>query len=269
MAETANPSKAMFKFIERMFRIGEKMLLGGMQGMERVVQSDFHAPYISLVTGAPGSMKSSFCLTLLTNHLNRTGEFGLYCTVEETVDSLMRGASSLGLQLPMNLQVTDFTELRRENEDMDYLKFTRKMIEHFKQTHGDRFTTFVLDSLGAIYSLTTVDEAMRKKMFSFFDFLRSMNLNVLLITERNLGSHAELQGNEGFLADAVINMGMDHRNGKLVRTMQIEKMRHVRHAMEKQAVDVGFAWFGCAWAIIRLNPRQDRLHPNLPLIQNE
>ena len=59
----------------------------------------------------------------------------------------MRGASSLGLQLPMNLQVTDFTELRRENEDMDYLKFTRKMIEHFKQTHGDRFTTFVLDSL--------------------------------------------------------------------------------------------------------------------------
>ena len=202
-----------------LLQIGEKMLLGGMQGMERVVQSDFHAPYISLVTGPPGSMKSSFCLTLLTNHLNRTGEFGLYCTVEETVDSLMRGATSLGLQLPMNLQVTDFTELRRENEDMDYLKFTRKMIEHFKQT--------------------TVDEAMRKKMFSFFDFLRSMNLNVLLITERNLGSHAELQGNEGFLADAVINMGMDHRNGKLVRTMQIEKMRHVRHAMEKQAVDVG------------------------------
>ena len=201
------------------------MLLGGMQGMERVVQSDFYAPYISLVTGPPGSMKSSFCLTLLTNHLARTGEFGLYCTVEETGDSLM--------------QVTDFTELRRENEDMDYLKFTRKMIEHFKQTHGDRFTTFVLDSLGAIYSLTTVNEAMRKKMFSFFDFLRSMNLNVLLITERNLGSHAELQGNEGFLADAVINMGMDHRNGKLVRTMQIEKMRHVRHAMEKQAVDVG------------------------------
>ena len=231
--------KGTFKVVDGLLQIGEEVLLGGMQGMERVVQSDFHAPYISLVTGPPGSMKSSFCLTLLTNHLNRTGEFGLYCTVEETVDSLMRGATSLGLQLPMNLQVTDFTELRRENEDMDYLKFTRKMIEHFKQTHGDRFTTFVLDSLGAIYSLTTVDEAMRKKMFSFFDFLRSMNLNVLLITERNLGSHAELQGNEGFLADAVINMGMDHRNGKLVRTMQIEKMRHVRHAMEKQAVDVG------------------------------
>ena len=73
----------MFKFIEKVLVVGEEVLLGGMQGMERVVQSDFHAPYISLITGPPGSMKSSFCLTLLTNHLNRTGEFGLYCTVEE------------------------------------------------------------------------------------------------------------------------------------------------------------------------------------------
>ena len=60
----------------------------------------------------------------------------------------------------------------------------------------------------------------------------------LRFMERNLGSHAELKAMKGS-ADAVINMGMDHRNGKLVRTMQIEKMRHVRHAMEKQAVDVG------------------------------
>ncbi|MDP7641305.1 MAG: ATPase domain-containing protein, partial [Alphaproteobacteria bacterium] len=114
--------------------------------------------------------------------------------------------------------LTDLAELRKENDSMDYLKFTRRMIEHFKQQHGDRFTTFVLDSLGAIYSLTTVDEAMRKKMFSFFDFLRSMNLNVFIITERQVGSHAELQGNEGFLVDGIINLGMDRRNGQLVRT---------------------------------------------------
>lgn len=207
--------------------------------MERVLQNDVRPPYITLVTGPPGAMKSSFCMTLLANHLSRTGEFGLYCTVEENVDSLMRGTSSLGLNMPHSLQITDFTELRRENENMDYLKFTRRMIEHFKQQHGDRFTTFVLDSLGAIYSLTNIDEAMRKKMFGFFDFLRSMNLNVFIITERNVGTYAELQGNEGFLADAVINLGLDHRNGKLVRTMQIEKMRHVRHAMEKMAIDVG------------------------------
>jgi circadian clock protein KaiC len=215
------------------------MFLGGMQGMERVMQSDVRAPYLTMVTGPPGSMKSSFCLTLVSNHLNRTGEFGLYCTVEESLESLRRSAQSMGIQLPSNLQLTDLAELRRENDSMDYLKFTRRMIEHFKQQHGDRFTTFVLDSLGAIYSLTTVDEAMRKKMFTFFDFLRSMNLNVFIITERQVGNHAEIQGNEGFLVDGIIDLGMDRRNGQLVRTLQVEKMRHIRHAMEKQAIDVG------------------------------
>ena len=117
------------------------------------------------------------------------------------------------------------------------IKFTRKMIEHFKQQHGDRFSVFVLDSLGR-FILNHDDDVMRKKMFNFFDFLRSMNLYTIIITERNLGNHAELQGNEGFLADAVINLGMDNRNGKLVRTMQIEKMRHIRHGMDKQAIEV-------------------------------
>jgi KaiC/GvpD/RAD55 family RecA-like ATPase len=183
-------------------------------------------------------MKSSFALSMVANHLRHSGGFGLYCTVEETVDSLLRASQSLGLELPHNLQITDFTELRKENEAMDYLKFTRKMIEHFKRERGDAFSVFVLDSLGAIYSLTKVDEEMRKRMFGFFDFLRSQNLHTFIITERQAGEHAELEGNEGFLADAILNLGLDRRNGQIVRTMQVEKMRHVRHSMEKQAMEV-------------------------------
>ena len=203
------------------------------------MQSDVRSPYLTMVTGPPGSMKSSFCLTLVSNHLNRTGEFGLYCTVEESLESLRRTSQGMGIQLPPSLQLTGLADLRKENDSMDYLKFTKRMTEHFKEQHGDRFTTFVLDSLGAIYSLTDSDEDMRKKMFSFFDFLRSLDLNVFIVTERQVGGIAEINGSEGFLVDGIINLGMDRRNGQLVRTLQVEKMRHVRHAMEKQAIDVG------------------------------
>ena len=215
------------------------MFLGNLPGIERVMFNDVQPPYISLITGPPGALKTGTALTIVSNYLRQTGEFGLYCTIEETVDSLMRGASSLGLSLPQNLQITDFTELRRDNDAMDYLKFTRRMIEHFKRERGDQFTTFVLDSLGAIYSLTNVDEKMRRTMFNFFDFIRSQNLKCICLTERQVGEFAELDGNEGFLADGIISMGLDRRNGKLVRTFQLEKMRHVRHTMEKQAIDVG------------------------------
>ena len=115
------------------------MLLNGIEGMDRVMTGDVRPPYITLVTGPPGAMKTGFALTIMSNHLSRTGEFGLYCTIEETVESLLRGAESLGIHPPHNLQITDFTELRRENSGMDYLKFTRRMIEHFKQQHGERF----------------------------------------------------------------------------------------------------------------------------------
>jgi len=213
------------------------MFIGGIPGMERVMHNDVVPPYLTLVTGPPGSMKSAFALSLVGNHLRRTGEFGLYCTVEETVDSLLKSCHSMRIDLPPNLQITDFTELRKENEAMDYLKFTRRMIQHFKQERGPAFTTFVLDSLGAIYSLTTVDAEMRKRMFGFFDFLRNQGLYTLIITERQTGDHAELEGNEGFIADAILSLGLDRRNGKIVRTLQVEKMRHVNHSMEKQAID--------------------------------
>ena len=201
--------------------------------------NDIQSPYISLITGPPGSLKTGVALSIVANHLRATGQFGLYCTIEETVDSLLRGASSLNISLPQNLQITDFTELRRDNDAMDYLKFTHRMIEHFRRERGDQFSVFILDSLGAIYSLTNVDDKMRRTMFNFFDFLRTQNLIVLCVTERQVGEYAELDGNEGFLADGIIAMGLDRRNGKLVRTLQVEKMRHVRHTMEKQAIDIG------------------------------
>jgi len=215
------------------------MFLTGIAGMNRVMERDAQSPYLTLLTGPPGAMKSSYALSMMSNHLRSQGGFGLYCTVEETVDSLMRSAHSLGLQLPSNLQLTDFTELRKENQSMDYLKFTRRMIEHFKAERGDQFSAFVLDSLGAIYSLTTVDEEMRVRMFNFFDFLRAQDLYTFIITERQSGQHAELEGNEGFLADAILNLGVDFRNGQIVRTLQVEKLRHIRHSMEKQALHVG------------------------------
>jgi len=215
------------------------MFLGNLPGIERVMFNDIQSPYISLITGPPGSLKTGVALSIVANHLRTTGQFGLYCTIEETVDSLLRGASSLNISLPQNLQITDFTELRRDNDAMDYLKFTHRMIEHFRRERGDQFSVFILDSLGAIYSLTNVDDKMRRTMFNFFDFLRTQNLIVLCVTERQVGEYAELDGNEGFLADGIIAMGLDRRNGKLVRTLQVEKMRHVRHTMEKQAIDIG------------------------------
>src|SRR2546428_694529 len=110
------------------------------EGLDKVIRSDILPPKVILVTGPPGSMKTSFCYTLMSRYLKDTGEFGLYTTLEETVQSHLRNMESLGI--------------------------------------------------------------------------------------------------EGFLVDGIVILGLDRSRGKLVRYLQVEKMRSVDHSMEKHAIEV-------------------------------
>lgn len=214
-------------------------------GLDRVFQTDVEAPKVILVTGPPGSMKTSFCYSIMTRYVEEQGVFGLYTTLEETVDSHLANMQSLGIDLSLNMQVSDITDIREidqivdEDEETDYIQFLEQMLRHFKEEKGDQFKVFALDSLGALYSLTENVEDMRKKMFYFFKLLRDLDLYSFVVMERTLGGEANLLGNEGFLVDGVMMLGIDRNRGKLTRYLQIEKMRACKHSMEKHAIEIG------------------------------
>ena len=212
-------------------------------GLEKVLRTEITPPKVILVTGPPGSMKTSFCYSLMSRYLKETGEFGLYTTLEETVRSHLRNMESLGVDLSLNMQISDFTDLREVDavvgpeDQTDYIGFIEKMIAHYRKLHGTKFRIFALDSLGALYSLMDDVDNMRKRMFYFFKMLRDNNLISLVVMERGLGATSELLGNEGFLVDGIILLGLDRSRGKMVRYLQVEKMRAVEHSMEKHAVE--------------------------------
>ena len=212
-------------------------------GLEKVLRTEITPPKVILVTGPPGSMKTSFCYSLMSRYLKETGEFGLYTTLEETVRSHLRNMESLGVDLSLNMQISDFTDLREVDavvgpeDQTDYITFIEKMIAHYRKLHGPKFRIFALDSLGALYSLMENVDNMRKRMFYFFKMLRDNGLISLVVMERGLGATSELLGNEGFLVDGIILLGLDRSRGKMVRYLQVEKMRAVEHSMEKHAVE--------------------------------
>lgn len=214
-------------------------------GLDRVFHTDVEYPKVTLITGPPGSMKTSFCYSLMTRYVEKTGTFGLYTTLEESVDSHLDNMESLGIDLSLNMQISDITDLREidqiveEDEETDYIDFLETMLRHFKKEKGDDFKVFALDSLGALYSLMEHEENIRKKMFYFFKLLRDLDLYSFVVMERTLGGEANLLGNEGFLVDGVIMLGIDRNRGKLTRYLQIEKMRACKHSMEKHAIDIG------------------------------
>ncbi len=210
-----------------------------LRGLDKVFKTDIKRPKVVLVTGPPGSLKSIFIYSLITKNIDGTDEFGMYTTLEETVSSHLTNMESLGIKLSMNMQITDFTDLRQESEDVDYTLFLERMIKHYKKVKGEKFSVFALDSLGALYSLMEGNEDMRKKMFHFFQVLRDLNLYSFIVMERSLDSESQLLGNEGFLADGIIFLGLKRKQGRLSRFIQIEKMRACNHSMEMHAVEVG------------------------------
>ncbi len=219
------------------------MLFHTVEGLEKIFMSDVNKPKIVLLVGAPGSMKTTFAYTVMSNYLTKSGEFGLYTTLEESVDSHLANMESLGINLTKNLQVSDISDLREmdllmeEKEVVDYLALIEKMIVHFKEEMGDKFSFFTLDSLGALYSLIPQLTNVRQKMFYFLRTLRGYNLYSFIIMEEPLGGGSNYLGNEGFLVDGIIHLGTDRSRGRLVRYLQVEKMRTCRHSMEKFAFE--------------------------------
>ncbi|MDH4123776.1 MAG: signal transduction protein [Thermoplasmata archaeon] len=224
------------------------MFKDSIQGLEKVFKIDVERPKVILVTGPPGSMKTSFCYTLMSKYLEKRNEFGLYTTLEESVDSHLKNMESLGVKLTTKMQISDLTDLREideidqvmgKKEEIDYLLFLERMIQKFKEDYGDKFSVFALDSLGALYSLMEDVDNMRKKMFYFFKMLRDSNLFTYVIMERSLMGDSQLLGNEGFLADGIMMLGLDRQRGTLTRYLQVEKMRAADHSMERHALEIG------------------------------
>ncbi len=218
------------------------MFLDSIRGLDKVFFNDIAPPKVILVSGMPGSMKSSFVFTIMNKHLSKNGEYGLYATLEETTESHLNNMQSLGIEPTMNLQITDYTDFRENGEEdgIDYLAFTENMIKYFKEKYGNRFTTFAFDSLGALYSLMTNNgTSMRKRIYHFFQMLRENNLISFVIMERALEGESHLMGNEGFLSDGIIVLGLKRKQGRIIRYLQIEKMRATQHSMEVHVMEIG------------------------------
>ncbi|UCH89395.1 MAG: signal transduction protein [Thermoplasmata archaeon] len=216
------------------------------EGLDEVFFTDVEPPMVVIVRGPPGSMKSTFIHMLLAKYLEkRQNDFALYISYEETVRSQLKMIKRLGIDISLNLQISDLSDIRKLKGDKDtkvnYLDFTEKLLTHYKQKHGDEFSVFALDSLGALYSLilSSADaQEVRRRMYHFFEVLRDNNLVAFIIMESSLEGESKLLGDEGFLSDGIIMLGLRRKQGKLIRYLQVEKMRAVHHSMEMHAMDI-------------------------------
>jgi len=223
------------------------MLKDSIEGLDNVFETEIPRGHVVMVAGTPGGLKSAFIHNLFSNYLgSEPDEFGVYITLEETTESHLRNMSSIGIDPPKNLFISDHTDIRKKfepkkTEHPDYLKMIQATIEYFKNEKGDRFQLFALDSLTALYTLIEVKD-LRIKLYNFFKELRNKNITSFVIVEiPEFGrvSPFPLDGSVSFLVDGIIVTGEVEVQQDVMIFMQVKKMRAAIHSRKKHIMEVG------------------------------
>ena len=215
-------------------------------GINKIFQTDIRPGSIVLVTGTPGTLKTGFTFNVMAEYLKGKEERGIYFTLEETEDSHIGNMKSLGLALPRNLVIVDYTHIRRKareaSKSLDIVDVIKKAIQYFHDEVGGKYTYFALDSLGALYALYEGDEnKLASNIYHFFEFLRDLGLTSFIIMERSRFSEIRYKfgGHEGFLSDGIIEMGTIEAHQDINIYLQVIKMRACAHSRKKFLIDVG------------------------------
>ena len=108
-----------------------------------------------LISGTPGTMKSSVCLNLLYKNHKENGKRSLYISLEETKDSLLTSMNRLKIDDfdGRDLFIVDLAKLRMEYDEVDqmqdWMRFvTEYLTRRVKEDDGD---------IVEIQTLTAVD----------------------------------------------------------------------------------------------------------------
>ena len=210
------------------------------EGLDEVLGGGIPEGNVVLVSGAPGTMKTS-----LTYHILHSsaldGSRGLYVSLEQGRASLIDHTEGLGYRLDDtrgNLSVLDLSMLRKKMSgmtDQPWLDLFKLYAQGIRNSFDYRF--LVLDSLDALEILAKFREP-RREIFSLIRWLRDLKCTSFLLgelpTDRTGGADprraAYAKHKEDYLADGILHLRLA-RQGEfgMQRQLRVVKMRGTRH----------------------------------------
>ena len=216
-----------------------KRIPTNVEGLDELLGGGIPEGNIVLLSGAPGTMKTSLSYHILhTNAL--AGTRGLYISLEQGRASLLDHTEGLGYrqdEVSGNLSLLDLGTLRKkmagpsEQPWMDLFKlYTQGIRKSFD------YRLLVLDSLDALEILAKFREP-RRDMFSLIHWLRDLHCTAFLLGELPTDSGpngsartAYARHKEEYLADGILHLRLA-RQGEfgMQRQLRVVKMRGTRH----------------------------------------
>jgi KaiC/GvpD/RAD55 family RecA-like ATPase len=200
------------------------------KGFDEELNGGIPQNHIILVSGTPGTMKSSVAFNILYNNIKDEDSIGVYVSLEQSRENLLFQLKSLGLSdlEDLNITILDMAKIRKEvdmTKEKPWLDVMKKHLDYLKENL--KFDLLVIDSLPVVEMISKVEEE-RAYLFYFFEWLRDLNVTTFIISE--ISTDPSMVYPEEFLADGIILLTMERVNEVDVhRRIRCVKMRGVNH----------------------------------------
>jgi len=218
----------------------------GVQGFDTMLGGGLPSKRCVLVCGGPGSGKTIFGVQFLYSGVTKYDEAGLYITLDESPAKLRKDMASFGWNLERlekdgELVIVDASPVRTipaevkvgsfsiRKKDFSMLSLTHIIKTKAQEIHAKRL---VIDPITMFVLQYPEVTERRNAIVDLFEGLTNLGTTNLLMTELRANIlQREIQPEE-FLSDGVLVFHNFMESGRVIRAVQIEKMRGISHDYE-------------------------------------
>lgn len=209
----------------------------GIKGLDEILNGGFPKNRTIMVTGGPGSAKSTFCTQFLCNGARDYDEPGIYVTLGESPETLIENLSyfDFGLaDLVENGKLTflDLSINARGKEGVFTdnkidINLMSKTLRAVKEKVGAK--RIVIDPITAMMISFDINE-IREKLTAFASFSNVLECTTLMTSEIPTGKETiSIFGVEEFVVDGVVIMHHMQQKDVRIRGIEVLKMRGTDH----------------------------------------
>lgn len=203
----------------------------GIEGLDELLKGGIPRRRHSAVYGGPGAGKTTFCFEYLYRGA-KMDENGIYISLEETPEDLVE---NMGSAFP---ELTDISELV-ESGKLKVVKPDKLNLESIAELLEDAIASedikrAVIDSATMVKMSFKEESEYRETIFEFFSLLRNLDITALMTVEA-AGQDLSRMGFEieHFVMDGIINLYNLGHGEKIIKAVEIYKMRGTDHVRER------------------------------------
>src|SRR6266487_174129 len=208
-------------------------------GLDDALGGGLPVGHVVLVSGLPGTMKSTLSYAILHGNARERGAKCLYVSLEQTRKSLEAQMAAMGFDVEAvrgEVHILDVGTIQKDlgkSATKPWMEFLHRTMQTKKDIEG--IDLVVLDSLEALEVLAKFEDR-RTELFRFFEWLRDLGATTVVLAEA--ASEAPFFGieapgprrDETFLADGILELKMHALTDvEVQRRIRIVKMRGSHH----------------------------------------